>query len=48
MRFLNTRLRYTRYKKNKKKIHQRFRKNIFEREIAKTYLKNSVFLKSSY
>ncbi|XBC39521.1 MAG: hypothetical protein UAR70_01345 [Buchnera aphidicola (Chaetogeoica yunlongensis)] len=43
MNIVNPRLRIVRYKKNRKKMHQRFRKNIFEREIPQTSLKNPVF-----
>ena len=33
MQVRNYRLRNTRYKKHKRKIHQRFRQNVFERDI---------------
>lgn len=44
MQVTNRRLKNTRYKKHKRKIHQRFRKNIFEREIKRIFFNTQCFL----
>jgi len=38
MQVTNKRLKSVRYKKHKRKIHQRFRNTIFERKIKKYFL----------
>jgi len=43
MQLINRRLRNARYRKHKRKIHQRFRNNIFERKIKKYFLIHNFF-----
>ncbi|XBC40534.1 MAG: hypothetical protein U0T65_01390 [Buchnera aphidicola (Nurudea yanoniella)] len=44
MQVINRRLKNVRYKKHKRKIHQRFRNNIFEREIKKIFFNTQYLL----